>query len=308
MRITSIVVYFSLLVLNTSLQAERYRAELRVQEMEFNFGGIAGGEEYSRSVTNVPIFIDYETNGPRGEWTVDNAFSSIQYDDPSPISISFSAQADGLMRNASVTQSADEKALVRFPFDASATFRFGGTNMAFPDPATQSNSAEFYPFWWSIGYWPSGGFHLSIDDSGRISDIEVLEEGWEAKYSQNGFAMTDFAIQSGVALRSTLEISPGDADSNGVVDFSDFLTLSANFGLADRRWSDGDFDNDGRVGFKDFLDLSGAFGQSSVPVESRVQAVPEPRSFYFVAAGGLILLGQRRTSRWTLFGQQPGRQ
>ena len=41
---------------------------------------------------------------------------------------------------------------------------------------------------------------------------------------------------------------PGDADSDGNVDFEDFLTLSSNFGeLAPDNavWAEGDFDEDG---------------------------------------------------------------
>ena len=57
---------------------------------------------------------------------------------------------------------------------------------------------------------------------------------------------------------------PGDADENGVVAFSDFLSLSANFGKeADAVWADGDFDADGKVDFTDFLILSENFGASA---------------------------------------------
>lgn len=53
---------------------------------------------------------------------------------------------------------------------------------------------------------------------------------------------------------------PGDANHDGSVDFSDFLELSANFGLQDASWADGDFDGDGIVSFADFVILSDAYG------------------------------------------------
>ena len=56
---------------------------------------------------------------------------------------------------------------------------------------------------------------------------------------------------------------PGDANLDGIVDFTDFLTLTANFGKEiDAVFADGDFTADGRVSFADFLILSERFGQS----------------------------------------------
>ena len=59
------------------------------------------------------------------------------------------------------------------------------------------------------------------------------------------------------------ELTPGDTDGNGAVDFADFLTLSANFGAVDAVWADGDFDGSGGVDFADFLLLSQNFGVTS---------------------------------------------
>ena len=72
---------------------------------------------------------------------------------------------------------------------------------------------------------------------------------------------TPFEGQELFVIRgSEVERVPGDADGNGVVDFADFLILSANFGRTDGSYADGDFDEDGSVGFSDFLILSGNFG------------------------------------------------
>ena len=53
---------------------------------------------------------------------------------------------------------------------------------------------------------------------------------------------------------------PGDADMDGQVSFSDFLILSANFGMSDADQGDGDFTSDGTVDFEDFLILAEQFG------------------------------------------------
>ena len=54
---------------------------------------------------------------------------------------------------------------------------------------------------------------------------------------------------------------PGDADMDGQVSFSDFLILSANFGMSDADQKDGDFTGDGTVDFDDFLFLADQFGK-----------------------------------------------
>ena len=57
---------------------------------------------------------------------------------------------------------------------------------------------------------------------------------------------------------------PGDANTDGVVDFSDFLIVADNFGKnEDVAFADGDFNGDGMVSFADFLLLSQNFGESA---------------------------------------------
>ena len=81
---------------------------------------------------------------------------------------------------------------------------------------------------------------------------------------------------------------PGDIDGDGAVGFTDFLVLSANFGMTGGI-AEGDIDGDGSVGFPDFLVLSSNFGQSAA-----VAAVPEPTAISMLGLGGLLLLGIRR--------------
>ena len=63
-----------------------------------------------------------------------------------------------------------------------------------------------------------------------------------------------------VLLRHTFY---GDADLNRTVNLADFNRLAANFGQANRRWSQGDFDYNGTVNLADFNRLVASFGSSA---------------------------------------------
>ena len=82
--------------------------------------------------------------------------------------------------------------------------------------------------------------------------------------------------------------SMGDIDGSGMVDFTDFLVLSANFGTGTTA-AEGDIDCDGQVAFSDFLVLSTNFGQAV-----GAQAVPEPTGLGLAAFALLGLLVRRR--------------
>lgn len=60
---------------------------------------------------------------------------------------------------------------------------------------------------------------------------------------------------------SAVEPLAGDVDGNNVVEFADFLVLSANFGRGEATRSQGDLDGSGKVDFADFLILSANFGK-----------------------------------------------
>jgi hypothetical protein len=70
------------------------------------------------------------------------------------------------------------------------------------------------------------------------------------------------------------------------VEFSDFLKLQLNFGLAGT-WDKGDYDYNGTTEFSDFLKLQLHFGQSYTP---------EPTTLCLLAIGGLMALRRRRRS------------
>jgi hypothetical protein len=73
---------------------------------------------------------------------------------------------------------------------------------------------------------------------------------------------------------------PGDANSDGQVNLSDFGTLKANFDSG-RSWSYGDFNGSGRIDLSDFGNLKDNFGQTSP------NAVPEPATWLLAALAAL---------------------
>jgi hypothetical protein len=102
----------------------------------------------------------------------------------------------------------------------------------------------------------------------------------------------------------------GDADDNGVVNFTDFVRLSNNYGKADKGWFGGDFNGDGTTNFSDFVQLSNNYGNTvgggSIVVSpdelavlsafgaAAADAVPEPASLSLLAVGALALLNRRK--------------
>lgn len=96
-------------------------------------------------------------------------------------------------------------------------------------------------------------------------------------------------------LLQLVEIVAGDFDLDGQVAFSDFLTLSQNFGDSTKAgvYANGDADLSQRIDFEDFLTLSKNFGRGT----SEVAPVPEPAGWWMSC--GLTLLaihGKRRFS------------
>jgi hypothetical protein len=100
----------------------------------------------------------------------------------------------------------------------------------------------------------------------------------------------------------------GDANDDGTVTFSDFVSLANSFGQSNTHWSGGDFNNDGSTTFSDFIILANNFGQSidgsaftATPDElAALQAfatthtpIPEPATLTLLAPA-LFLLRKKR--------------
>ena len=103
-------------------------------------------------------------------------------------------------------------------------------------------------------------FAADINNTGMIVGTGINPRGRE-----HGFLLTP--------IISCNPDSMGDLDGDGLVQFSDFLILSANFGTEVSSHELGDINCDGSVDFPDFLTLSANFGSEVSP-----QAVPEPES------------------------------
>ena len=105
------------------------------------------------------------------------------------------------------------------------------------------------------------------------------------------------------------QLTPGDADMNGVVGFLDLQVLANNWGTTEgATWYDGDFDSNGLVGFLDLQILAEYWGDTadwytSAPLNDELISfntaltslnitVPEPSSFILMMLG-LIALGAR---------------
>ena len=96
-----------------------------------------------------------------------------------------------------------------------------------------------------------------------------------------------------------LNILAGDANLDGVVDFTDFQILETNFNQQHTLWDQGDFNLDGKVDYLDFLIFRQRFAPADPDMASMVDsfgasAVPEPGSLALVGLAGAALLGRRK--------------
>ena len=136
------------------------------------------------------------------------------------------------------------------------------------DPLASVNGRVYFANTDGMGteLWQSDG---TVEGSVRISDINPGPGSSLAKYPASvaggklyitandgfhGYELWSMPLEQEAAL-------PGDADGNDIVNFQDFLILSANFGQTDAVFADGDFNNNGTVDFADFLILSSSFGE-----------------------------------------------
>jgi len=96
-----------------------------------------------------------------------------------------------------------------------------------------------------------------------------------------------------------LNILAGDANLDGVVDFTDFQLLESNFNQVGTLWDQGDFNLDGTVNYADFLIFRQRFAPADADLAAMVDsfaasAVPEPGSLALLGLAAGALLGRRK--------------
>ncbi|MFT3789424.1 MAG: autotransporter-associated beta strand repeat-containing protein [Tepidisphaeraceae bacterium] len=107
-----------------------------------------------------------------------------------------------------------------------------------------------------------------------------------------------------VLIKATIK---GDATLDGTVNFSDLLTLAANYNGTSKNWGNGDFTYDGTVNFNDLLALAANYNQSLTGVVGGFvtgsfdgdwalaqSMAPEPTTLATLAGLSTLLLGRRR--------------
>ena len=124
-----------------------------------------------------------------------------------------------------------------------------------------------------------GEFQLLIADK--------LSGGFTVNLSEGVVADTSRFASEGILIFGDAHLPgiPGDIDGDGTISFSDFLILSANFGMRVDVGTRGDIDGDGEAGFPDLLVLSANFGRSGGAT------VPEPSAVLLLLLGVLASVG-----------------
>ena len=94
--------------------------------------------------------------------------------------------------------------------------------------------------------------HVALGDVDEDGDLDI-------HFASRGAASTIYF--NDIIAGETLDQIAADINSDGGVDFRDFLVLATNFGSTDATAEEGDIDGNGSVDFLDFLALARDFGK-----------------------------------------------
>jgi len=134
--------------------------------------------------------------------------------------------------------------------------------------------------------FPLGDF--DSDNQVTPVDIDLLRTAIHLNDSHAKFSVNCDKLLNRDDMDHLIEVvlgtAYGDADLNKIVDFSDFIALSNNFGLSDTGWGQGNFNLDFQTDFIDFVILSINFGTD---LSTAAVAVPEPVSMLLVGISAL---------------------
>jgi hypothetical protein len=97
-----------------------------------------------------------------------------------------------------------------------------------------------------------------IDVAGNFLDGEWTNPTTLAQSSSDTFPSGNGLFGGNFVFYVT--ILPGDANQDGVVNFSDYQILQNNYGLSGKTFTDGDFNGDGTVNFSDYQMLQNTYG------------------------------------------------
>jgi len=145
---------------------------------------------------------------------------------------------------------------------------------------------------------------MATSITGQFANAPAGPSGLDTEFGSFDISYTGgkVMLSNFVAAVNNVE---GDVDGDGDVDFQDFLSLQAGYGVASgAERSDGDLDGDDDVDFQDFLILQANYGADSLGAgawassELESTAVPEPSSAVLALLAIVILLCRGTSKRW----------
>lgn len=145
--------------------------------------------------------------------------------------------------------------------------------------------------------------------SGRdIAALDTFGDHIAVYFRDNPNGADNYSVTltfSGIGYRAPV---PGDANSDGNVDFNDLLTIGSHYNTTGQTWMQGDFDLDGQVNFNDLLLwaenytggplTSDQVNQLGPSFDSQVQLAmseaPEPCALAMLPIASVLILRRRK--------------
>ncbi|MFT3788672.1 MAG: dockerin type I domain-containing protein [Tepidisphaeraceae bacterium] len=153
--------------------------------------------------------------------------------------------------------------------DNNQTFNVLFTNAVGPTAQQDDFTLEWYfNNQWALIPKPFGTFTRGSIDGRTIVTLtpaQLLPDGSYRLTLLPNAVNDPTGRSSGAATSFTFRILAGDADGNGVVNFTDLLVLARNYGAAGSTFTQGDFNRDGNVNFSDLLILASRYGKTVTP-------------------------------------------
>ncbi len=146
---------------------------------------------------------------------------------------------------------------------------------------------------------------VTVPADGRYRIIQRTGSTWIERfngvYADGAISFTIPGVDSVELLVDRRPFLVGDADLNGIVDFSDLLKLAQNYEATNRLWAQGDFTLDGTVNFDDLLAIAQNYNNTLTSsligdFQYALSVVPEPASAAFIFTWAAPLLGRRRST------------